>query len=854
MRRTRLPLLVLLSFFAAAIENATQAQPNPARAGNSASADYRPDPAAVQRYGPAYRFPQAGWTVLHIEGEPYERGYQHGRLMSSEIAAHLRCFATTLSSKAPADDWQSTRRLVNALFLRRFEKEFLEEMKGIADGATEAGGRFFQRPIDVVDIAVLNCWPEIDSLDSALEATPIGLEGLRFPHAQPRAMPKPRPEHCSAFAATAPATADGKIVFGHITMFGLYPANFYNVWLDIKPAKGRRVLMCGYPGAMQSGMDYYMNDAGLLIAETTIAQTRFDITGQSEASRIRQAIQYATGIDEAVAILKKNNNGLYTNEWLLADINTNEIALFELGTNKSKLHRSSKKEWIGNTPGFYWGCNNTKDLEVRLETLPSVEGRPANVVFHPSDRDLMWQRLYHKHKGTMGVAFGKEAFTTPPVAAFHSLDAKFTTTDLAKDLKSWALFGPPLGRTWMPTESEKQRFPEVKPLVSNPWTILHANAPPTPPSPPSQGGDGGVGAIDVPSYKGPMQAVAMKKAGKKNRSLQNVPAWHGTLLPQTDGDIWLAAAFADYERIVAADKMRGNSADERDALALDLFAFRSTYLTAVRTSGDVALADIKSDVARDGWYRIASGKGVLALHELRRIVGDPLFEESMDSFGRKHAGQRVATAQFQAHLEQASGKSLAGFFDTWVKQTGLPGALPQTVAYSVNTFSREQDRTLIVYGTADETPTNREAAESLQKGLRESGPNFTIPIKSDKEATPGDLKSHHLLLIGRPDSNVLVESFRKALPISFGGRSFVVGKETYANPGSAIVVAAENPVNPRYSLVVIAGLSAEATFHAPAAFLRGRRTAEVLVLPAGGATQALVLPPRSSLNDVKQSK
>ena len=107
----------------------------------------------------------------------------------------------------------------------------------------------------------------------------------------------------------------------------IYPANFYNVWLDIKPAKGHRVLMCAYPGAMQSGMDYYMNDAGLLIAETTIAQTRFNPRGQSEASRIRQAIQYASNIDAAVAILQKDNNGLYTNEWLLGDINTNEIVI-----------------------------------------------------------------------------------------------------------------------------------------------------------------------------------------------------------------------------------------------------------------------------------------------------------------------------------------------------------------------------------------------------------------------------------------------------------------------------------------------------------------------------------------------
>src|SRR5438105_8704692 len=99
------------------------------------ASDYQPDPKSVQRYGPAYRFPQAGWIVLHVEGQPYERGYQHGRLLAPEIAAYVRCFAALMSPKAPADGWRNTRRLVNALFLRRFEREYLEEMKGIADGA-----------------------------------------------------------------------------------------------------------------------------------------------------------------------------------------------------------------------------------------------------------------------------------------------------------------------------------------------------------------------------------------------------------------------------------------------------------------------------------------------------------------------------------------------------------------------------------------------------------------------------------------------------------------------------------------------------------------------------------------------
>src|SRR5271169_3578995 len=120
-----------------------------ARAGDpdsSAGAQaYRPDPASVSRFGAGYRYPQAGWIVLHIEGEPYERGYQHGRLMAPEIAGYIRCFAAMLGPKAPTEAWHNTRRLVNALFLRRFDKEFLEEMKGIADGASAAGVRFDNR-------------------------------------------------------------------------------------------------------------------------------------------------------------------------------------------------------------------------------------------------------------------------------------------------------------------------------------------------------------------------------------------------------------------------------------------------------------------------------------------------------------------------------------------------------------------------------------------------------------------------------------------------------------------------------------------------------------------------------------
>src|SRR5206468_9340425 len=53
---------------------------------------FTPDADKVLRYGKGYRYPQQGWIVVHVEGEPYERGYQQGRLLAPEIAGHLKCF------------------------------------------------------------------------------------------------------------------------------------------------------------------------------------------------------------------------------------------------------------------------------------------------------------------------------------------------------------------------------------------------------------------------------------------------------------------------------------------------------------------------------------------------------------------------------------------------------------------------------------------------------------------------------------------------------------------------------------------------------------------------------------------
>lgn len=463
MFRPRLIYALVLALFALPVMAAEPAAP----------LDHWPEPSSLKRYGPGFRYTQAGWVVLHIEGEPYARGYQHGRLLANEIAAQVRMLAAVRSPKAPADGWRHLRTLANALFLRRFDREYLEEMKGIAEGAADAGATFDRRPLDLVDVLAVNTWMETETLDAALHATPTGLEGTEYPRPVRKPGP-PRPpkrDHCSAFIATGPATADGKIVFGHVTMGDLAGAQYANVWIDVAPKQGRRFVMQAFPGGIWSSQDYYINDAGILLAETTIEQTAFDAAGTPLTNRARKAIQYSRSIDDVVKHLSAANNGLYSNEWLIGDTKTNEIAMFELGTKATKLRRSSRNEWFGGTKGFYWGCNNGKELAVRLEAI-SPGDRPRNWTWKPDDRDEAWLKLYREYAGKIDARFGRRAFADEDLAKTSSFDAKVTTAALANRLATQAVYGPPTGKEWKPTNEEKENYPEIRPLVTHPWTVL----------------------------------------------------------------------------------------------------------------------------------------------------------------------------------------------------------------------------------------------------------------------------------------------------------------------------------------------------------------------------------------------
>jgi hypothetical protein len=742
-----------------------------------------PPAAAIRTFGPAYRYPAAGWIYLHIEGQPYERGYQHGHLMAREIPEYLERCAAELGAKADAGNWDQLRTTVNALFLRGFDREILEEMKGIAEGASDAGAKWLGRRIDLVDIVVANTTVELGELQGAMPMTPTGLEGLHLD--APAYFDRKRDsvlEHCSAFAATGPATRDGKMVIGHVTWWPLTLAEQTNVMLDIQPAAGHRVVMQSYPGGIESGTDWYQNDAGMVLTETTIRQTPFNAQGTPVAFRARAAIQYGGNIDEVVERLGTRNNGLYTNEWLIGDGKNNEIAMYELGTQHTRLWRSSKNEWFGGTEGFYWGDNNAKDLQVNMEYLPDPQGVPEYVPYVPHIRDLAWQDLYQKYRGQIDEQFGFLAFRSAPLVSASTMDAKIATADMAQSMMVWAAIGKPNQREWVPEASRRHSSAMNDGLYPSGYHLFRSE--------PSD-------ALRSAIQESEQSRVAVKPPAHDpdNKPAEKVSytnrLWKGWILPSTEADVWLAAGSAAYYEDLQSDH-----------LDLAINVRRAAYRR------------LQAATNLQERFFLERTKGVLFLDALRRRLGDDAFLQLMREY---FAANTTRTVTAQSFLEKA----------------GVPFAVDveEGAAYLTTDIWPRLRSAILVYGTLRDAGANRYAAEQMQKQFLDNYES-AVPIRKDFEVEDQDLRAHDVVFIGRPEANSALAAWSKNLGLDYDEGVFRINGDVHASERDALAFAGKNPLDPTHMVLVVAGNDALRTVKL-AAGIAEWKSGEYLLVDSG---------------------
>jgi hypothetical protein len=717
------------------------------------SDDAWPVKAAVRTFGPAYRYPQGGWIYLHIEGQPYERGYQHGFLMAKEIPQYLERCASDYDPEAK--DWNEARNVANALFLRGFDQEILAEIKGIAEGASDAGAKWQNRRIDLIDIVTANTIVEMGELRAALPMTPTGLEGLHLKSPQYANRDLAVTERCSAFAATGKATKDGKMIVAHTTWWPLTLAEQTNVMLDIRPAKGRHLLMQSYPGGIESGTDWYQNDAGVVLTETTIRQSPFNREGTPIAFRARQAIQYGDSIDKVVELLSNKNNGLYTNEWLIGDAKTNEVAMFELGTYQRKLWRSGKQEWFGGTEGFYWGCNNAKDLQVRLEYKPDPKDAPEHIPYVPTERDLKWQEMYEQYKGAIDEQFAFLAFRTAPLVSASAMDAKVVTADMASRLMVWAVIGKPNEREWVPSEWQSKSYSKNDGLYSSGYRLITAE--------PSES----LRLAVNQNERERAQAKPVDKDSSGTSPSYRRRLWEGWILPASDTDVWLSAGSEAYYQDLDSGEV-----DER------MQAHWAQYRAA-------KLADPETPITR---FEEESNRGAIMLDSLRKGMGDDRFFDFMKKY---FAANTTKVVKASAFLEAA------GTTPTMPLDKGGPEYLCRDIMWQLK-------QAIIVYGTTTEASANRYAAEQLQKGLLNRY-EAAIPIRKDFEVSDAELKAHSVIFVGRPETNAAIAGFQHRLKLNYDGADFRLNGQDHASETEGLMLATANPLDHSKMFLLVAG-------------------------------------------------
>ncbi len=444
---------------------------------------------SAEQYENSYRYNTQGWIYVHTEGDPYERGFQHGYLLSDEIVDMLNRWSNTIhnqknikriSKKAPEERykkisetwWNFCRNQCNRLYWSKFPDEYKEEINGIVDGVNSKGGRIHGRAIDYKDILALN---EMYEFMSKLTNSRKRFHPLRtLFHSLIKVEPKASisgffdfiknffggepAHHCNGFAATGDATTDGQIVFSQSTICGggtwwwnYYISLRWNIILDVQPSKGNRVIMSSSPGLIWSDEDYYQNDNGILLLETTNPQGPYDNLGLPLSVRARMAMQYGNSIDDVIYYLRYKNDGCMNAVWLIGDTKTGEIARFELGYNTFAVWRTKN--------GFYWSANTPMDFRVRLEkftfnlkyifTLFDWVFKKLSAFGHysiryiPTGRDRAYERLGNEYYGQIDVDVVKEIMSVKSIS-YAITDIKLTDTDLLEKNGLWAFFGNPL--------------------------------------------------------------------------------------------------------------------------------------------------------------------------------------------------------------------------------------------------------------------------------------------------------------------------------------------------------------------------------------------------------------------------
>src|SRR5438105_4065047 len=97
--------------------------------------------AAPSHIRGGYREDRAGWIYVHLQGSPRDVGYQDGYLLAPEIDEGIRTMKGFLKVTS-GKDWNFYRATCLKMFWPKLDREYQEEIAGIAEGLRARDRRY----------------------------------------------------------------------------------------------------------------------------------------------------------------------------------------------------------------------------------------------------------------------------------------------------------------------------------------------------------------------------------------------------------------------------------------------------------------------------------------------------------------------------------------------------------------------------------------------------------------------------------------------------------------------------------------------------------------------------------------
>lgn len=428
------------------------------------------------------------WTYIHIEGKPYERGFQYGYLLSDEIVDMIYSWCKWISNnkimnvitkiKNEEALWNLYKTKAEQLFLRQIPEEYTEELRGMTNGINAKGTSLFNREVKFEDVLTLQlvqdiyykCFKYPLKKYHPMQGLVSGLKNFFS-----KILGNNEDEHCIAFIATGDATKNGDIVIAHSTLFDPLIAMECNIILDVKPSDGNRFMMTTFPGAIWSCEDYYQNEKGIVLTETELPQGPWKKGGVPKGVRSRNAIQYSDNLNDAIEFLMDGNDGLIPNNWLIGDTKTGEIASLEQALFNTPVKRTYN--------GFYWSCNFPHDSAVKRELYGlsspfidiSMKIMPNVVSFSKVKK---FKEIEKEFYGKIDIDNAKKILSTYPLSQ-GLIDGKITTSKLTKNMIMIAHFGNPDESNTIPSQKSNRKSNNMDGLSDGKWVEIIPSALPT---------------------------------------------------------------------------------------------------------------------------------------------------------------------------------------------------------------------------------------------------------------------------------------------------------------------------------------------------------------------------------------